>query len=216
MTATTPKRARNRSRPRRRLDDVRRPQILDTAIELVRERGLWDVRIADIAKRAGMSATSVVYYFGTKDDLLAEAIAGADDRFYASLAEELGAIKRARDRLACLIVRSSRADWLLWMELWGYARHHPDTALAQRRFHSRWRQTLAALIQYGIDTGEWRVADVDGAAQRLAAITDGLAVHMVLDDPDHTPERFVEMTVTAAALELGLDVRPLRRAAGRC
>ena len=70
------------SRPKRRLDAVRRPQILATAVELVREKGLWSVRISDVAKRAGMSPTSVVYYFGSKDELFAEAISGADDTFY--------------------------------------------------------------------------------------------------------------------------------------
>ena len=68
-----------------RLDDVRRPQILDTTVELIRERGLWEVRLADVAERAGISATSVVYYFGTKDELFAEAIHAADAAFYEPL-----------------------------------------------------------------------------------------------------------------------------------
>src|SRR5947207_2230345 len=68
-------------RPRRRLDEVRRPQILATTVELIRERGLWDVRLADVAKHGGMSATSVVYYFGSKDQLFAQAIAEVDDAF---------------------------------------------------------------------------------------------------------------------------------------
>ena len=55
--------------PRRRLDDVRRPQILAAAAELLTEEGLSDVRVADVAERAGTSATSVIYYFGTKADL---------------------------------------------------------------------------------------------------------------------------------------------------
>ena len=75
-----------RRRPRRRLDDVRRPQILSTTVELIRERGLWEVRLSDVAERAGISATSVVYYFGTKDQLFAEAIHVADEGFYAPLA----------------------------------------------------------------------------------------------------------------------------------
>ena len=40
------------TRPRRRLDRIRRPQILATAVELLREKGIWSVRIADIAQRA--------------------------------------------------------------------------------------------------------------------------------------------------------------------
>ncbi len=182
----------------------------------MREKGLWSVRISDIAKRAGMSPTSVVYYFGTKDQLLADAITGADDAFYEPVLGELAALPGATERIAWLMVRSSTSDWLLWMELWVYARHHPSTAVAQRRFQRRWRQTIQDVVAYGVHTGEWSVSDPAAVAQRLAALTDGLAVHMVLGDPDHTRQRYVEMTLVAAALELGCDLAVLQRAAGAC
>lgn len=203
-------------RPRRRLDAVRRPQILATATELVREKGLWSVRISDVAKRAGLSPTSVVYYFGTKDELFAEAISRADDMFYEPVLEELRQLDSACERLAWLIVRSSTSDWMLWIDLWVYARHHPDTAVAQRRFHRRWRQAIEDIVVEGIETGEWTVEDPSGVAQRLSALTDGLSVHMVLGDADHTPERYVSMTLTAAALELGCRRQDLVEAAARC
>lgn len=205
-----------RTRPRRRLDAVRRPQILAATIELVREKGLWSVRISDVAKRAGLSPTGVVYYFGTKDQLFAEAITQADEAFYATALDELAELERASERMARLIVRSSTSDWLLWMELWVYARHHPDTASAQQRFHRRWRQTIADVVRYGVETGEWEVADVRDVAQRISAVTDGLGVHMVLGDPDHTRERYVAMTLSTTALELGCDPAVLQRAAAAC
>ncbi len=203
-------------RPRRRLDAVRRPQILATATDLVREKGLWSVRISDVAKRAEMSPTSVVYYFGTKDELFADAISRADDMFYEPVLEELSRLDTAGERLAWLIVRSSTSDWMLWIDLWVYARHHPDTAVAQRRFHRRWRQTIEDVVREGVETGEWMVEDPPGVSQRLAALTDGLAVHMVLGDPEHTPERYVSMSLTAAALELGCSRQDLVDAAARC
>jgi AcrR family transcriptional regulator len=204
------------NRPRRRLDAVRRPQILATATDLVREKGLWSVRISDVAKRAGMSPTSVVYYFGTKDELFAAAITRADDMFYGPVHEELEQLETACERLAWLIVRSSTSDWMLWIDLWVYARHHPDTAVAQRRFHRRWRQAIEDIVLQGAEAGEWTVEDPSGVAQRLSALTDGLSVHMVLGDADHTPERYVSMTLTAAALELGCTREELLKAAARC
>jgi AcrR family transcriptional regulator len=204
------------SRPRRRLDAVRRPQILATATDLVREKGLWSVRISDVAKRAGMSPTSVVYYFGTKDELFAAAITRADDMFYGPVQEELKRLDSACARLAWLIVRSSTSDWMLWIDLWVYARHHPDTAVAQRRFHRRWRQAIEDIVVEGVESGEWTVEDPSGVAQRLSALTDGLSVHMVLGDADHTPERYISMTLTAAALELGCNREDLLEAAARC
>jgi AcrR family transcriptional regulator len=200
-------------RPRRRLDDVRRPQILATAVELIRERGLWEVRLADVAERAGLSATSVVYYFGTKDQLFAEAITHADDAFYEPLLSELEGLGTAVERIACLFHGSSTSDWPLWMDLWVYSRRHPETAAAQRRFHERWRETIADVIRHGCARGEWSVDEPDAVALRLSALTDGLAVHMVLGDSDHTAERYVEMSLAAASLELDCDVGALRRAA---
>ena len=203
------------TRPRRRLDAVRRPQILETTVELIRERGPWDVRLADVARRAGISATSVVYYFGTKDQLFAHAIADADDAFYEPLRSELGALDRAIERIAGLFVRSSTSDWLLWMDLWVYSRRHPETAAAQRRFHERWRATIAEVIRFGEGRGEWGPVAADEVAFRLAALTDGLAVQMVLDDPDHTREQYVAMALTAVALELGCERAELAAAADR-
>ncbi|HLH66340.1 MAG TPA: TetR family transcriptional regulator C-terminal domain-containing protein [Solirubrobacteraceae bacterium] len=204
-----------RGRPRRRLDDVRRPQILSHAVALISERGLWDVRLVDVGRRAGVSAASVVYYFGTKDALLAEAIAAADEAFYRSLERELEGARSGALRIAALIVRSADADWPLWIDLWAYSRHHPETVPAQRRFHDRWRAALADAIRHGAAAGEWRVADPDRAALRLAALTDGLAVQMALGHPEHGRERYVEMSLAAAALELGVDVELLRGAAAR-
>src|ERR1700727_2770139 len=195
----------SRRRPRRRLDDVRRPQILRTTVELIRERGLWEVRLSDVAERAGISPPSVVYYFGTKDQLFAEAIHVADEAFYAPLADELGAHARAGQRMALLMHRSAASDWPLWIDLWVYSRHHPETAAAQRHFHERWRMTIEEIVRYGCQTGEWSVSDPAAVALRLSALTDGLAVHMVLGDSEHTPERYVEMSLVAAALELGVD-----------
>jgi AcrR family transcriptional regulator len=199
-------------RPRRRLDDLRRPQILTTTVDLIRERGLWDVRLSDVAERAGLSATSVVYYFGSKDQLFAEAITHADDAFYEPLLSELQALESGAERIACLFVGSSTSDWPLWMDLWVYSRRHPETAAAQRRFHERWRETIADVVRHGCARGEWAVAEPDEVALRLSALTDGLAVHMVLGDSDHTAERYVEMSLAAAALELSCDAGALRRA----
>jgi AcrR family transcriptional regulator len=199
-------------RPRRRLDDVRRPQILATTVALIGERGLWDVRLADVAKRAGISATSVVYYFGSKDQLFAQAIAEADDAFYEPLVAELAQLPTGAERIACLFLRSSTSDWPLWMDLWVYSRHHPETALSQRHFHERWRRTIADVISHGCARGEWSVADPDAVALRLSALTDGLAVHMVLGDAEHTPQAYVAMSLAAASLELGCDRAELERA----
>ena len=50
-----------------------------------RGAGLCETRIADVAERAGLSPALVVYYFGSKEKLLTEALAYAEDLFYIEL-----------------------------------------------------------------------------------------------------------------------------------
>jgi AcrR family transcriptional regulator len=204
------------ARPKRRLDAVRRPQILRSAVELVREKGLWEVRISDVARRAGVSPASVVYYFGTKDQLFAQAIADADDAFYDAIVPELERLDSGVARMAWLLVRSSTSDWVLWIDLWVYVRRHPEISGSQRRFHARWREAIADVIRYGAERDEWSSPDPSTAAVRLAAVTDGLAVHMVLGDPDHSRDQYIANALTAAAHELGCDLDELRAAAAAC
>ena len=59
--------------------DLRREQMLRAAAELIGERGFSETRIADVARRAGASPALVIYYFGTKDQLLTEALRFSED-----------------------------------------------------------------------------------------------------------------------------------------
>lgn len=191
---------------------VRRPQILAAAIELLQEQGLWTVRVSDVARRAQTSPGTVIYYFGTKHQLFEEAIADADAAFYASLWPELDEIENGIARLACLIHRSSSSDWVLWVDLWAYARRHADMLKASVEFHQHWCSTIADVIRYGQQREDFTGGDAGAIAVRFAALTNGLAIRVVLDDCSDTREQYLEMTLQAAALELGCDVDELRRA----
>ena len=88
---------------RRKLSEARRVQILEAAVAVIGERGLCDTRITDIASRAGTSSALVIYYFESKDRLLAEALSFSEERFYEETANELAKLDSARDRLIRLI-----------------------------------------------------------------------------------------------------------------
>ena len=83
--------------------DVRRDQMLAAASTLIAERGFNDTRIADVAKRVGASPALVIYYFGTKDSLLTEALRWSERSFYAATEEMLRSTEKLRDRLEVLV-----------------------------------------------------------------------------------------------------------------
>ena len=89
--------------PRRKLSDARRRQILKAAVQVIASKGLCDTGIKDVADQAGTSPALVIYYFGKKDVLLAEALSYADEQFYAQTADAVAELTSARDRLVELV-----------------------------------------------------------------------------------------------------------------
>ena len=194
---------------------VRGPEILATTVELVREHGLSNVRVVDVAERAGTSPTSVIYYFASKDQLFGRAVADADAAFYAAVAPELDGLETGIDRLACLIVRSSLSEWPLWIDTWLLARQSAEMRVAEWGFETSWCDAIAGTIRHGQERGEFGPVDADEVAVRLAALSEGLAVHMVLQQPGRSRAHYVEMWLKAAAIELGCRESDLQEAAAR-
>jgi AcrR family transcriptional regulator len=177
--------------PRPSTAHVRRPAILTAAAEVISERGVQNTRISDVAERAGTSAPGVLYWFASKDQLLGEALAFADDRFYEGLTEELGALGSATERLARLIELWPSADdgeTVLWMELWVRSLRDPKLAETRERLDRRWRATIAGIVREGQEAGEFVEGDPDGLALVLGALLDGFAIQLALGDPAVTTD----------------------------
>ena len=66
------------ARVQRRSSEQRRQQILDAAVELFAANGYRGTGVAALADRVGMTAPGMLYYFGTKERLLAEVVAERD------------------------------------------------------------------------------------------------------------------------------------------
>jgi AcrR family transcriptional regulator len=170
---------------------LRRPAILTAAAEVISERGVQNTRIRDVAERAGTSAPGVLYWFPTKDELLAEALTFSDDRFYDSLTEELEGLGSATERLARLVEQwpsDGDGETVLWMELWVRSLRDPKLAETRERLDRRWREALAEVIREGQASGEFGGDDADDLALLLGALMDGYAIQLALGDPAVTTD----------------------------
>ena len=81
----------------------RHQEILDAAARVITDRGLAETRISDIAEQAGVSPGLILYYFESKDRLLAEALTFANDQFYLRTSREIRRIPSAREQLRRVI-----------------------------------------------------------------------------------------------------------------
>jgi AcrR family transcriptional regulator len=202
--------------PRPRVDHLRRPQIVEAAAEVLYERGLLETRIGDIAKRAGTSSPTILYYFESKDRLLEEAVDHTDREFYARVTEGQERYERASDKLIHLIEETSLgpdglSDWTLWMEIWVRARRDESVRNSYFRLDRRQRNLIADIVREGQDHGEFSPdADPDEFALLLSGLLDGLGVQVTLGQPDVSPARMVERCLALASSELGCALRPGR------
>jgi AcrR family transcriptional regulator len=191
--------------PRPRLDHVRRPELLQAAANVIRRRGLVNARVTDVAEEAGTSAPSVLYYFSSKAELLSEALTSAEERFYEELAARLEGVDSALEQLALIVEWGAAGgdyDAALWMELWAQALRDPQLAATRAELDGRWRRTIADVVRYGQERGEFGPADPERFAVLMGSLLDGLSVQIALRDEEVTPARVRELAVTLAEREL--------------
>ena len=199
----------------------RHQEIVEAAARVITERGLAETRISDIAARAGVSHGLILYYFGTKDRLLAEALTFANDQFYLRMSREIRRIDSAKEQLRRLIDLSvpgylpeyGRLDeWALWIEVWVRALRDAEMAKDREVLDQRWRSQIADIVRGGQTSGEFTsTEDPDELALRLASLIDGLAIQVIMNDSLVTTERMHRTTMEVAAHTLGFELAPAAR-----
>ena len=196
------------------MTDERRRQILEAAAAVIAERGVCDARVSDIARRIGTSPGLILYYFPSKDALLAEALAYRDQQFFSGVEAEVMEGATAGQRLDQLIVASCPPDepldadseWLLWLDVWTRSRHDPPLAEARARMDRLFREAITAILDEGVASGEFGPVDTGMVAIHLAALIDGLAIQVLLEDEAVDAERMRLICRTYVAQALNTPV----------
>lgn len=196
--------------PRPQIEHIRRPQILNAAIEVIAERGIAATRISDVAERAGTSAPGVLYWFNSKDELLAEALTADEDRFASELALRLAAVPDPAGKLLAVIDACVEDNnWTLWIEFWTRALRDDQLRQARQSLDDRWRALLVRILRAGSESGVFAPVNADEAALTLAGLIDGLAVQVTLGDATLTRGCMRQICVDAAErlLDTKLDLQ---------
>ncbi|MFD7297962.1 TetR/AcrR family transcriptional regulator [Streptomyces sp. NPDC059897] len=193
----------------------RREELLTAAIEQIEARGVAAVRIADVASALGVSNALVLYHFSTKEKLVAAAFAHAAESDLAHLRKLLGrrttALKRLRAAVRWYAPTGQAKGWRLWIEGWAAALREPALREVTRDLDRQWKAALAEVVAEGVAAGEFTCSDPMGAALRITALLDGLAVQLTSYDGGRarpaavSRARMLEWVDEALARELGLE-----------
>ncbi|WP_445166721.1 TetR/AcrR family transcriptional regulator [Mycolicibacterium sp. Dal123E01] len=204
-------------------NEARRIQMLRAAAELICERGFSETRISDVAKRAGVSSALVIYYFGTRDRLLVDALRYSEESFYEAAEQMLAEVSALRDRLSLLIqwtcVPEGKNEipgaWGLWFDLWAQAFRHDEVKAGRVELDARWRR----MIIDAVESAELE-SDVDPKmfALEFSALLDGLSIQVALEDPEVDSKVAYDIAMRFAERELDLPHerrRPVTAGRGR-
>ncbi len=187
----------------------RRQELLRAAIGQIEARGVAAVRISDVASSLGVSNALVLYHFSTKEKLVAAAFTHAAEDDLAHLRKLLGrrtsALRRLRAAVRWYAPTGQAKGWRLWIEGWGAALREPALREVTRDLDTQWKAAITEVIAEGVAGDEFRCPDPAGAALRLTALLDGLAVQMTAYAGAVSRARAQEWVDDALARGLGLD-----------
>ena len=192
---------------RRAKGKEREQLVVGAAAEAIAEQGLSNVRVADVAERAGMSPGHVTYYFPSKTELLMRAIRQSEMSFTAFVEEEIQKVRDPWKRLDKLIELSASnghrdPGWVLWFQVWSNAALDPEIARVHDELDARWRAILADVIRYGCDRAAFVTDDPDEAALVLSTMIDGLSIHVTLGSAGLDRRRLLDVAREIARAHL--------------
>lgn len=172
--------------PRPSVEDERRMQIMAATRRVMEQRGVAMLRVADVAREAGVSPGIVHYYFASKEVLIRETF---EDNFANSFARRASILEqdlRADQKLTQLLHsyvprdEATRESWHVWLELWVGALQDEQLRQMNEAAYGQWRNLIGGVIAEGAAQGIFVTSNVASEVNQLLAMIDGLAVQAML------------------------------------
>ena len=174
-----------------------RAALIDTAVELIGERGVREFSLAEASRRLGVAVSAPYAHFADREDLLAAVAVRAFEIFTGALLPEMAKFADPASRLAAMsrgYVRFAAYHRPLLEVLYetGLDKvRHPEIELAEQPLNDAFLDTVRSLA----DGDETRA---EALATAMEATARGYAMLLLDDGPDPDPEA-VELAADATA-----------------
>ena len=172
--------------------DEQRQKLIQSAYNLIAEKGMAGLRIREVASHIGLNHATLLYYFPTKEALIKGVVDYCAHQFDALQAPNASADLTTPHRqlyqryLADLAyqLREVPELFLVLDELLLYARRDPDTHKVLSNAIAYWQQSLTTLFEHDITQGRFH-ADLDarGAALMVISFCQGVSL-LLTTSPD--------------------------------
>ena len=188
--------------PRIGVEPLRRKALISAAIEAIHERGMGQVTMQEIARRAGVSAALAHHYFGGKDQLLLATMRHLLSELGEEVQRNLAEARSPKARLSAIIRGNFSAAQFrpavisAWLAFYVQAQTDAEARRLLRVYTRRLESNLVHALR-GLTTRE-RASRV---AELAAALIDGTWIRRSLDDRGADPDEVARL-VEDAVLDL--------------
>ncbi len=187
---------------------VKKESILAAALKVAREGGLRSANVRAVAKEAGTSPASVLYYFNSMDELINRALEHVMDQFYVDRRVQIQDLHSPLQKIAELIrlgvPDEVTEDMRLLYEISVSLARFPQFAPKLRAIHDEQLNMYREVIEQGVESGDFTpLPDVATVSRNLLAIEDTYDFYPIIG-----------MTVSRA--ELRHNVRAYAEVALQC
>jgi len=187
------------NQPQRSLSSEKAQRIIEAMRRSVARRGTVGSTFDHVSREAGVSRGLLHYYFGTKEQLLVEAVR-RDCELRMQMPERQLATAQSADDFIDLMaqnlqqtVREDPDFVTLIFELFTLSRRNADIAIEYAELMRGTREQVAGVLHTGQREGILRLhADPEAVAEILFSLADGFALRMLAE-----PERDFTATVEA-------------------
>lgn len=197
----------------------RRIEILEATCDVVIERGFAGTRVADVAKKLGVSNSLIHYHFASKEELLAAAFEHYARKDLVDMQHDSDAAPTCVAKLWRLIESyvpegSDDVEWMIWIDAWGEALRNPKMKQISQQLDEQSIAVFEKILRAGNEAGEFHCVHPRESATRISGLIDGLAVQYAAHEGVLKRKEFIRLMRQLAAAETGLspdDIRDSRR-----
>ena len=197
--------------PRKKDQGLRRQQIREAALRVLAARGLYELKLRDIAEEAGLTPASILYYYPELGELLAETFRLAMERGFERRRELAEVTGDARGRLVAAVCAGmptgpEDAELLLLWEAIPFERTDPTLGDFDRLSTARQVDLYASILELGVAQGHFAPADdIKTIAANLLALEEHHGLGVLLGHVPSAAEA-ERLVLSYATLATGCDL----------
>jgi AcrR family transcriptional regulator len=193
---------------RKRAGGAKRTLVLDAVIVVLAERGYENARFADVSAASGVAISTLQNYFGSREDMVIEAMELSADREVAALETVATTELDPWERLVAMIDRSlelpDHARQML-VEFWRSAMRDDELREYSAKMQMRYRAPFLAAVREGSEQGVFRLIHrPDDVVDFVLSALAGAIISRVLHHPTPSPSDFRGVLLPQLRLMLGL------------